>query len=51
MTNINTGNLDRIIKAYKDYFKTHFSIEIYKWKAVNYFQSYWNIEATNFKIC
>lgn len=49
MTNINTGNLDRIIKAYKDYFKTHFSIEIYKWKAVNYFQSYWNIEATNFK--
>lgn len=26
MTNINTGNLDRIIKAYKDYFKTHFSI-------------------------
>ena len=46
---INTGNLDRIIKAYKDYFKTHFSIEIYKWKAVNYFQSYWNIEATNFK--
>ena len=49
MTNINTGNLDRIIKAYKDYFKTHSSIEIYKWKAVNYFQSYWNIEATNFK--
>lgn len=49
MTNINTGNLDRIIKAYKDYFKTHFSIEIYKWKAVNYFQSYWNIEATYFK--
>lgn len=49
MANINTDNLDGIIKAYKNYFKTHFSIEIYKWKAVSYFQSHWDIEATNFK--
>lgn len=49
MTNINSENLTSIIEAYKVYFKEYFSFEIYKWKAVEYFQTYWNIEAVNFK--
>ena len=49
MTNINSENLTSIIEAYKVYFKEYFSFEIYKWKAVEYFQTYWNMEAVNFK--
>lgn len=49
MTSINSDNLAKIIEAYKAYFKEHFSVEIYKWKAVRCFLAYWDIEALNFK--
>ena len=49
MTDIDSDNLTKIIEAYKAYFKEHFPVEIYKWKAVRCFLAYWDIEALNFK--
>lgn len=49
MTNINSDNLTKVIESYKAYFKEHFPVEIYKWRAVRCFLAYWDIEALNFK--
>lgn len=46
---INTDNLARIVKQYKASFELHFPNEIYKWKAVKHFQTYWEINAVNFQ--
>lgn len=45
---INLQSLKTIIDSYKDYFKTHWKNEKYKWEAIKHFQSKWNIDAPNF---
>lgn len=45
---INPAKLQEVIAGYKKYFPSHIGDEIYKWKAVKYFQDYWNIEAPDF---
>ena len=48
MITFNSSKLQEVIAGYKKYFPSHIGDEIYKWKAVKYFQDYWNIEALDF---
>ena len=46
---INKDVLDRVLEAYKKYFPEHFTKnEDFKWIAIQHFQKYWDIEATDF---
>ena len=48
MITINRTKLQEVIAGYKQYFPTHISDEIYKWKAVKKFQDAWDIDAPDF---
>ena len=48
MITINQAKLQEVIVAYKKYFPTHISNELFKWKAVKHFQDKWDVEAPNF---
>ena len=45
---IDTVKLKDMIKAYIDYLPDYFRDESYKWRAVQHFQKYWDIEAVDF---
>ena len=48
MTGIDRERLKPVLAGYKAYFPAHWQDERYKWEAVQHFQRYWDIEATNF---
>lgn len=45
---INIGRLCRIEELYAKYLPNYFNAENFKWKAIQHFQKYWNIDATDF---
>lgn len=46
---INQEKLSKLIQSYKSDFNKYIGQELYKWRAIEHFQKYWNIDAPDFK--